>query len=247
MLPLWKLVQPLPRRRWLVVCPFEFNELAPGPPPRRPEKHLARLEAQRATRASAPNARVYDEYGVLLSEFWAGENIGYLQTTADGRIWCGWGDEGIFSDNVSSAGVGCLDEWGRVVFDFHAWLNGPTPFVPQLDLDTYLIAHCEALNVDNATGVTIAYWGTPTTLVRLFPDRHVQTWLNLPVDQPQAVVIDDQWALFSSINDTLVLVELDSVATTPLHVVDAEGNRLQIAHPVGRGSRLWFMADMRVL
>jgi hypothetical protein len=251
MLPMFKFVQPLPKGRWLVVCPFAFSQRHPAdtlPSPQTPEEGRAYYAARRAARASVPNARVYDATGEMLNAFWAGYDIVHVQTTADGLIWLGWGDQGIFTEPVSAAGMGCLDERGRSHFDFHAWLFGPTPFVPAADPDMYGMTSCSALNVDAITGVTVAYWGGEHTdpLLRFYPDRRVQMWPNMPCDLPRALAVDEKHALLAGRRGTLNLVELDSLAVRQLAVVDSDGERLQIEHPVGRGSLLWFMSGTRL-
>jgi hypothetical protein len=247
MLPLFKFVQPLSERRWLVVCPFAFTQPPVVPLPQSREDETARQAAKRAARGSVPNARVYDATGELLNAFWAGHNVQHVQAMSDEFIWFGWGDEGIFSDRVSAAGMGCLDQRGRSLFNFHAWLAGPTPFAPIADPALYAMNDCSALNVDAIPGVPIAYWGRPHTdpLLRIYPDRHVRAWPNMPSGIARAIAVDEQYALIAG-DDDLNLVALETLAMTPLVPVDAAGNRLQIEHPVGRGRLLWFMSGTRL-
>jgi hypothetical protein len=219
MRPLPTVVQPLPDQRWLVVCPF----------------------------AERDNARVYDASGHLIRSFWIGKNVGDVQATEDGVFWTGWGDEGIFSDDlISQAGAGCFNEWGHMLFSFHGWLCGPPPLRSLLDPVTFAMNHCTALNVAANTGITLFFWAYRhnDALVRLAPDGTVHAWPHIPAGFAQAVAVDDRRALFAIEPETLQLVTLASLEMTTLQPVDEHGMPLQIAFPCARGGRLWFISGL---
>jgi hypothetical protein len=62
--------------------------------------------------------RIYARDGVQLKTLDLGDAIQDVQTTADGRIWVSYFDEGVFGNGIGSNGLVCFDFEGNDVFRF---------------------------------------------------------------------------------------------------------------------------------
>jgi hypothetical protein len=104
------------------------------------------------------NAKVYDHAGVQKREFLLGDGISHVQTDAEGNIWVGYFDEGVYGNfgwdtPIGAAGLSCFTNSGRKIWDYRP----PEGFEP--------ISDCYALNV-SASGVWCYYYtGFPIALV----------------------------------------------------------------------------------
>ena len=72
-----------------------------------------------------------------------------LQTTADGRIWVSYFDEGVFGGGIGRQGLVCFDSDGAPIFRY-------ADYAEQHDLP--MIDDCYAMNVDEAGAVWLNYY-----------------------------------------------------------------------------------------
>lgn len=116
------------------------------------------------------NAKVYGPDGKQNREFLLGDGINHIQTDAEGRIWVGYFDEGIFGNfgwqyagrPFGAAGLSCFAKSGQKVWDYE----------PPEGFDH--IADCYALNV-SGSGVWSHYYSDfPIALIN--SDWHVRCW-----------------------------------------------------------------------
>jgi hypothetical protein len=146
-------VQPLPEAEFLLVC--------------------ARV------RGETKNARVFDSNGTLKRDFTLGDGIQHLQTTADGQIWVGYFDEGVFGDTpISQNGINCFDKFGNLVYAH----------------TDESIADCYALNVISNKEVWSCYY-TDFPLVQIENYRVKNTWQS-PVRGSQGFIVWKNFVLF---------------------------------------------------
>jgi hypothetical protein len=117
------------------------------------------------------NAHLYTADGAPAGTFAMGDGISHIQCAADGTIWVGYIDEGVFSgpdENgslpISSAGIARFGPDGRILWKFNDQeLAGPA------------ISHCYALTLDGSTLWCCPYTDFP--IVRVEPDV-VKRWRN---------------------------------------------------------------------
>jgi hypothetical protein len=116
------------------------------------------------------NAKVYGTDGKQNREFLLGDGIRHIQTDADGRIWVGYFDEGIFGNfgwqdpggPFGAAGLSCFAKSGQKLWDYE----------PPQGFDH--IADCYALNVSSSGVWSHYYTDFPIALVE--PNWHVRCW-----------------------------------------------------------------------
>ena len=109
------------------------------------------------------NAKVYGPDGKQNRGFLLGDGINHIQTDAEGRIWVGYFDEGIFGNfgwqhaggPFGAAGLSCFAKSGQKIWDYEP----PEGFDP--------IADCYALNV-SSSGVWSHYYSD-------FPIAHINS------------------------------------------------------------------------
>jgi hypothetical protein len=143
--------QPLPDDRWLLVA----------------------SRCSRHSDGSADhNGAIVNGAGQLECELVLGDGIEHVQTTADGLIWAGYFDEGVFGNNgwgsngvdpVGASGLVCFDEHGRVQSTYDARRAG-----------TDDICDCYALNVSE-DGAWLCFY-TDFPLVRLDRKGNAKVW-----------------------------------------------------------------------
>ena len=116
------------------------------------------------------NAKVYGPDGKQKREFLLGDGINHIQTDAEGRIWVGYFDQGIFGNfgwqyaggPFGAAGLSCFAKSGQKIWDY----------APPEGFD--YIADCYALNV-SSSGVWSHYYSDfPIALIN--SDWHVRCW-----------------------------------------------------------------------
>ena len=177
--------QPLPNEELLLVC--------------------ARSQ-HRGTNDHDLNGRVFDSEGHQIREFLLGDGIADVQTTADGRIWTSYFDEGVFGnfgwdEPVGSNGLRCWSSEGELVYEYE----------PEAEDEDSFIADCYALNVSSDEHTWI-YFSTEFPLVRITGQYSRSTW-RPSVDGSNAVAVWQDWALFQggyNDHDTFELYKLDA-------------------------------------
>ncbi len=100
---------------------------------------------------------VYDPHGTVTAAFDLGDASEDLQTTADGKIWVSYFDEGVFGDGLGVEGAICFDSAGLPIFRFAEFAGRHG--LPMID-------DCYAMNVTTEGDVWLNYY-TDFPLVRL--------------------------------------------------------------------------------
>jgi hypothetical protein len=184
------------------------------------------------------NARVYGPDGRLVREFLLGDGIQRVQTTADGRIWTSYFDEGVFGnfgwrDPVGASGLVCWDGHGRRLYEYR-----PPPGADA-------ICDCYALNVPSDEEVWFYYY-TDFPLVRLRRDSTATVW-PCPVRGADAFAVAGPHVLFRGGYDRHDRYHLFEVPNrggemTPrgtFTFTDAQGDGPVGASALGRGPFLY--------
>lgn len=177
----------LPDGRWLIVCRRTLGEA---------------------------NARLFDSDGRLLSRLMLGDGVQAVQCDAEGRVWVGWFDEGVFGNEgwrmpgrewpPSSSVVAAFDTHGEV-----AWEPRYQP--------EHMPADCYALNVSD--GVVWAWMYGAAQVQRLTIGDDPQTWI-ADAAGATAIAVQDDYLLvaggYGPAFETIRLLKLaaDGVAAT---------------------------------
>ena len=114
------------------------------------------------------NAHLYSGSGIHLKSFDLGDAINDVQTTADGKIWVSYFDEGVFGSGIGANGLVCFDSEGRDIFRFAEFAEKQN--LPHID-------DCYALNVASED-VWISYY-SDFPLVQLKDFRLTGLWNEL--------------------------------------------------------------------
>ncbi len=140
------------------------------------------------------NAKVFTEDGTFTREFLLGDGIRQMQTTADGRIWTSYFDEGIFGDvdgrePIGKSGLILWDRCGNRLFAY-----SPPP-----ELGLYgKMADCYALNVASDADAWCCYMDMAPTgfpLVHLSHERISATWKS-PISGARGIALWHNHILF---------------------------------------------------
>jgi len=105
------------------------------------------------------NAKVFDNTGKLIREFWLGDGIQDLKTTKEGMIWTSYFDEGIFGNFgwENPIGASGLRSWDK---------NGKPKYEYKDPSKKHFIVDCYALNVVSDKEIWFYYY-SDFNLVRL--------------------------------------------------------------------------------
>ena len=134
------------------------------------------------------NAKIYGTDGKQNREFLLGDGVKHIQTDAEGRIWVGYSDEGIFGNfgwqypggPLGAAGLSCFDKSGQKMWDYE----------PPEGFDH--IADCYALNV-SSSGVWSHYYSDfPMALVD--SNWHIRCW-NMELSGGRTFAVGDNRVL----------------------------------------------------
>jgi len=189
------------------------------------------------------NARVYDRTGRFRRDFLLGDGINRVQTTADGRIWVGYFDEGVFgnfgwTEPVGSTGLLCWDAMGGRLYEY----------VPPPGTDT--ICDCYALNVTADDEIWLYYY-TEFPLVRVRRNGEVSVW-HCPLGGSAAFALHDHFVLFRGgykQRDIYQLFELENGGVMTQHslftLTDESGRPLQSVRAFARGPLLYLLEGFR--
>jgi len=127
-----------------------------------PDGHVLIVAAR--TSPGTDNAMVFDANGQQAGQGNLRDGIAHMRTTASGRIWVGYFDEGVYGDDP-------VAHHGIVRYDNAFEPEWRYPF----DIEVGLIDDCYALNVDGETAWSCFYSGFP--IVRIKADR-LTSWAN---------------------------------------------------------------------
>jgi hypothetical protein len=216
-----------------------------------------------------PNALVFSGEGQELAGFWMGD--GDLQITSDGRLWCGYSDQGIFGGSeLESGGLVCLDLTGHLLFRFNQYDTEE----PQGAAGSPEIWMVGGLNVVSNDEVWMSFvtvdplwegaihdrYHALARLVgyntdRLWPWRIIMEQAPIDVPWPFAIFNDRILTLGSydglqgrpptpeHPSALLYDVPLSGGGATEYLPVDSNGNWIGKFYSYGRGSRLYLTTD----
>jgi hypothetical protein len=189
------------------------------------------------------NAHVFDETGKKLYGFIAGDGIEHVQTNANGEIWVGFFDEGVFGDptrtgGLAAAGVVCFSPQGEVLFryaDQIADLHG----IPPID-------DCYALNVVDQNEVWLNYYGD-FPVVALSKKTLKKAWMDFPRRAARTFAVSGETLLMVSAyrNPRWLEVDLKDRVVTEAPIVDDRGNPIELDLHFARGASVYFGANGR--
>lgn len=188
------------------------------------------LARSRAAGPDDPNALILAPDGTVERRFHIGDAIAELQADADGRLWAGYFDEGVFGGPPGDAGLVGFDPAGRVTFSYNE------------QPDAMPIDSCYALNV---TGPDEAwcYYYSAFRLVRVQGGVIAAHWDALPVLGFSAFATDGRRLLVAGTygeEGRCFQVDLEAGTAEPLDLIDPDGNPLSPGLAHGRGRRLCF-------
>jgi hypothetical protein len=105
-------------------------------------------------------ATVYGRSGELNAEIKLGDAIKDVQTTADGKLWVAYFDEGVFGEGIGRSGLVCFDWFGKPIFSY-------SDFAKQHQLP--LIHDCYAINAPTNDELWLSYYSDfPLVRIRNF-------------------------------------------------------------------------------
>ncbi len=196
------------------------------------------------------NAKVYVGDGTLKREFLLGDGIRDVQTTADGRIWTSYFDEGIFGNSGWTEPVG---QPGLILWDrFGNRLYGYSP-PPELGRHGKM-ADCYALNVASDAEAWCCYMDMAPagfSLVHLRHERVTATWKS-PISGAHGIALWRDHILFCGRfrrqeEFNLFLPGGDDQMRHQMRfsVVDEQGAALSARRAAVRGSMLVLRQDSR--
>jgi hypothetical protein len=216
-------VQPLPDDQILLAC-FRSNYRSP-------------TDIEK-------NGRIYHQSGELSREILLGDGIQVMQTTADGMIWTGFMDEGIFGNfgwdqPMGASGLVAWSAAGDKIYDFQ----------PTDDLDS--ICDCYALNVASDSDVWLYYY-TEFPLVHLHEQKIQSVW-EMPIAGSDGFAVSGDRALFRGDYDdpdTYHLFALNDNDEVELlqqfQLADETGQKMTAERVVSRGSSLYILSNESV-
>ena len=193
---------------------------------------------------SEKNGRVYTRDGKFIRDILLGDGIQSVQTTADGIIWTGFFDEGIFGnfgwqDPVGASGLVAWDAAGNRLYEFQ----------PTEGLDA--ICDCYALNVESEEDVWCYYY-TQFPLVHLH-GRTIEAYWEMPIGGSDAFAISGAHALFRggyNERDVYHLLSLGDVGAAKsirkIELRDEEGIPLAAERAVGRADAIYIISRGRL-
>jgi hypothetical protein len=200
------------------------------------------------------NGRVYGSDGRLQHEMLLGDGISHVLTTASGKIWVGYGDEGVFgnfgwgfggdTEPVGASGLVRFDSSGNIEWRFVA----PEGFGR--------IDDCYALNVVSDSEVWACYY-SDFPLVRIGPGDATRGWRTDVVGVAAIVANGEDVLFFGGYKEERYrcqigrLAERDVINLQDVQLDFESGGGLQQGRVASRGSALhvlsgasWFRLDI---
>lgn len=209
---------------------------------------LAGARAHWTEAGAERNGMVYDRDGRLVVEETLGDGLEHVQTTADGQVWVGYFDEGVFGNyGWGSPGPSPVGERGIVRFDRH--LRSEWEFPSPSEQAWGAISDCYALNVGQ-DAVWACYY-TDFPVVRIQGDV-VTSWDNEVRGAKALVVAEERVALYGGYGDERHRLVLGSLVGGRLQVESVTAIRMSDGGPLppeatvhGRGRWLHAVAGDR--
>jgi hypothetical protein len=189
------------------------------------------------------NAKVLTDDGTQRREFLLGDGIQDVQTTADGRIWTSYFDEGVFGnygwdDPVGWSGLALWNKSGELLYEY----------TPSEGLDW--MCDCYALNVVSNEEAWCYYY-TQFPLVRIC-NQQIQAFWDCPVQGAGGFALWQDMVLFRGDYDNRDLYYLFGLvddgsmeACSVYRMVDKEGDALQPEMFASRGRFMFFTRGSR--
>jgi hypothetical protein len=160
-------------------------------------------------------ARVFDRHGKLIRTLDLGDAIEHVNTTADGHIWVGYFDEGVYGRGIGSEGLVCFDSGGVPIFRY-------TEFAKKHKLP--FISDCYALNVVGSSAYVSYYTDFP--LVWLNDFQLQRLWNDFGPNKAIAIR-PDQFVIFPAYQKPYLTVRsYDSADVIVWELVTPEGRHL---------------------
>jgi hypothetical protein len=167
--------------------------------------------------AGGRNARLISSQGIHLHRIAIGDGISHVQFDKAGNLWVGYTDEGVFSDDLGSAGLAKFDvDEGKLVYSYNAChrdaiadcyaLNAsdgvyfsfygafkvfsqPSPYAAWVKME-----HGVAPGVD-PKALLKGQWQSGYPIVHIAPSGKIRLWWT-PVFGPSAIAADSTHAIF---------------------------------------------------
>lgn len=190
------------------------------------------------------NGHVFNYEGKLKRSFLLGDGIQDVQTTADGRIWTSYFDEGIFGNYgwkhpIGSPGLILWDKTGSKLYEY-------SPVYP-LDF----MADCYALNVVS-NQETWCYYYTDFPLVQIRNGEVVRSW-NSAVSGSHGFAVCQNYILFQGgyrNHDQHLLYQLGTKGEMDLQAVyelrDENGQKITAEMHTTRGHIFYFIQNNKL-
>ncbi len=191
------------------------------------------LAAESRQEEGPGNAHIYSVDGELVSRLNLGAGIEHVQTTADGYIWVGYNDEGIYKyGGLGTSGAACFDRDGKAVLQYAHLAKKHN--MPHID-------DCSAMNVASDHDVWLYYY-MQFPLVRLRDRQFDHIWMDVPVRMSRGFAVAGDRVLFAgshTYRGSLLEVELGSTRVRKLRPVSNSGDTVRFTRAFGRGARLY--------
>ncbi len=162
-------------------------------------------------------ARIFDKHQNVIRTIDLGDAIKHVSTTADGHIWVGYFDEGVFGGGIGQEGLVCFDSAGTPAFRYAEFARKhELPFIDD----------CYSLNVVG-TSVYVSYY-SDFPLVWLTNFQLQRVWRDFGANKAIAIR-SDQFVIFPAYHKPhLTVRSFDSSDTTVWNLVTSEGRSLSV-------------------
>jgi hypothetical protein len=160
-------------------------------------------------------ARIFDKHQNLIRTIDLGDAIKHVGTTADGHIWVGYFDEGVYGGGIGQQGLVCFDSAGAPAFRYAEFARKhELPFIDD----------CYSLNVVG-TSVYVSYY-SDFPLVWLTNFQLQRVWRDFGANKAIAIR-SDQFVIFPAYHKPhLTVRSFDSSDTNVWNLVTSEGRSL---------------------
>jgi hypothetical protein len=160
-------------------------------------------------------ARIFDKHQNVIRTIDLGDAIKHVSTTADGQIWVGYFDEGVFGGGIGQEGLVCFDSAGTPTFRYAEFARKhELPFIDD----------CYSLNVVGASVYVSYYSAFPLVWLTNFQLQRV--WRDIGANKAIAIR-SDQLVIFPAYHKPYLLVRsFDSSDTTVWNLITSEGRDL---------------------
>jgi hypothetical protein len=177
-------------------------------------------------------ASILSANGHVVGSFPVGIGLSHVQASADGLLWFGYSDEGIYKNHrYSGEGLICLDQEGRQRFSFTSVSEG----LPTMD-------DCYALNVLANNEVWLSYY-SEFPIVQIVNFELGNIWRKVWETGILALAVHGERVIIAGRKSRVSLWDLRSDQFLSLSVRDEAGKSIEFQKAWGRGSRLFFLSQ----